>query len=132
MKAFALAIIMVALIGSAHAANRIPDIFLGRWGADLDVRVNHITETNYECDIKNVREVKDLAGGKTFQVDMRCTTFPPESNASTANVTSLWGIRDTSAGDVLVITTLPSTIQVFQRNWSLLDKNELSHRNSLI
>jgi hypothetical protein len=100
----------------ALAANSLPEIFQGRWQPFLDVAAGHITEVNYECDIKKIRSVKeDGAGGHTYQIDMRCTTSPPESSEYTRTVKSLWAIRQTPTGDVLVITTLPDTIQVFER-----------------
>jgi hypothetical protein len=79
-------------------------IFQGHWQPDLDVVGNRITETNYQCDIRKIKLVKADPVDRTYQIDMRCTTFPPESSAYTRRVRSLWAIR----GDVLVIITQPN------------------------
>jgi hypothetical protein len=100
----------------AAAANPLPAIFQGHWQPDLDVAASHITETNYECDIRKINPVGLIPFERIYQIDMTCTTFPPESSQYTQRVQSIWAVRRTSAGDVLVITTLPDTIQVFQRN----------------
>jgi hypothetical protein len=90
---------LVIACAPADAANSIPEVFQGHWQPDLDVAASHITETNYECDIRKIRLV------------------PADPSVDrTQRVKTLWAIRKTSAGDVLVITTLPNKIQVFQRN----------------
>jgi hypothetical protein len=88
---------------SADAANSIPEIFQGHWQPDLDVAASHITETNYECDIGKINPVGLIPFNRIYQIDMTCTTFPPESSQYTQRVKSLRAIRRTSSGDVLVI-----------------------------
>jgi hypothetical protein len=114
-----LTVAMIAAVAittaSAAAANPLPAIFQGHWQPDLIVAAGHITETNYECDIRKVNPIGLIPFERVYQIEMRCTTFPPESSEYTRTVKSIWAIRKTSSGDVLVITTLPDTIQVFQR-----------------
>jgi hypothetical protein len=70
---------LVIACAPAAAANSIPEIFQGHWQPDLIVAASHITETNYECDIRKIKLVPaDPSVDRTYQIDMTCTTYPPD------------------------------------------------------
>jgi hypothetical protein len=112
----AAAAITAALAGAAHAA--VPKEFQGYWRNDvtsLSVTATTIHEPGYGCDIKKTKRVQDPAGELAlYQINMVCRDEGPKQPS--LPVKSLWAIRKTSCGDVLIITTLPDSIQVFQRD----------------
>jgi hypothetical protein len=77
----------IACPPAAVAAAPLPEIFQGHWQPDLDVAANHISETNYECDVRIIKLVKADPVNRTYQIDMQCPTFPPESGEYTQRVT---------------------------------------------
>ena len=73
-------------------------------------------KAGYVCEPKKVKKIKDEADKHLtlYQVDMSCQMDGLDPVPAT-RVKSLWAIRKTTSGDVLVIATIPDAIELFHR-----------------
>jgi uncharacterized protein len=99
----------------------LPEEFRGKWTRDdgnfgISITATTTFETGYGCDIKTINSIKDTSDANLFvyQVEMLCQADGYQAPPAQL-LKSLWAIRRTSAGDALVITTIPDSIEVFQR-----------------